>query len=349
MSGWLVTGGCGFVGSNLADALLGAGVEVTVLDDLSRVGSTDNLAWLRRRHGAGLRFVRADVRDAAAVARTVHEAAPEAVAHLAGQVAMTTSIADPRRDFEVNALGTLNVLEAVRLHAPESAVLYSSTNKVYGTLEALRVDELPTRYALPDHPNGLDETVPLNAHSPYGCSKLSADQYVLDHHAVYGLRTVVFRHSSMYGGRQFATYDQGWIGWFCQQALAQAAGDTTPFTISGDGKQVRDLLHADDLVACYLAAAARIDEIAGRPYNIGGGAGSSLSLLELFSLLESEIGTGPLAFERLPWRSGDQRVFVADTAAAERDFGWRPTVDKHTGVRRMVAWCRTLADERKAA
>lgn len=337
MSGWLVTGGCGFVGSNLADSLLSRGQDVVVLDNLGRVGSRDNLAWLRARHGSEFRFVEADVRDARAIERVVAEAQPLALAHLAGQVAMTTSIENPRLDFETNALGTVNVLEAVRLRSPGTIVVYSSSNKVYGGLDGVRVEEAATRYVLPDHPHGLDETQPLSGHSPYGCSKLSADQYVLDYHRIHGLATVVFRHSSMYGGRQFATYDQGWIGWFCRQAV-----DRTPFTISGDGKQVRDLLHAEDLVTAYLEAVEEVERTAGEAYNIGGGPAISLSLLELFGRLEAMTGAA-MRFERLAWRASDQRVFVADWRKAERDFGWRPAVGIEAGLTQMLDWTREVA------
>lgn len=339
---WMITGGCGFIGSNLADTLLSKGEQVVLFDNLSRLGSRDNLAWLRARHGADWAFIEADVRQAEAVAAAVREHAPAAVAHLAGQVAMTTSLQNPRLDFEINALGTLNVLEAVRLQAPETIVMYSSTNKVYGSLEEWPYVEAPTRYELPDHPYGLDENLQLDGHSPYGCSKLTGDQYVRDYQRMYGLRTVVFRHSSMYGGRQFATYDQGWIGWFCQKALEMENPASPAFTISGDGKQVRDVLHAHDLVAVYRQAAAQIATTAGQIYNIGGGMENSLSLLELFDLLAGLTGH-PLRFSRLAWRAGDQKVFVADTRKAERDFGWRPQVSKTEGIRAMLDWSRELA------
>jgi CDP-paratose 2-epimerase len=341
---WLITGGCGFVGSNLADALMRDGEDVVILDDLSRTGSASNLEWLRTRHGSDWRFEQADVRDADMVSRLVSETSPTVVAHLAGQVAMTTSIADPRRDFETNALGTFNVLDALRLRSPSSILLYSSTNKVYGSLEQFTYTETATRYVLPDRPLGLDEGLPLEGHSPYGCSKLCGDQYVHDFARMYGLRTVVFRHSSMYGGRQFATYDQGWIGWFCMKALEMADPAAPPFTISGDGKQVRDALHSDDLVGAYLSATAAIGTTAGRVYNIGGGPANSLSLLELFALLERLTGS-TMRFERLPWREGDQKVFVADISAAHRDFGWSPGVSSEAGIARMLDWCREMPSD----
>jgi CDP-paratose 2-epimerase len=350
---WIITGGCGFVGSNLAAALLEDGVEVVAVDTLVRTGSAENLAWLRSqaaRPGAG-RFthVAADTRSRTDVENMFAHHAPgvTAVAHVAGQVAMTTSIDRPRYDFEVNVLGAINVLEAVRLHLPGVVLLFSSTNKVYGDLCELRHEETSTRWTLPDQPAGLDEQTALEFHSPYGCSKGAADQYFLDYHRIFGLKTIVFRHSSMYGGRQWATYDQGWVGWFCQEALRQraevdAGREVVPFTISGDGKQVRDLLFADDLVRCYRLAALRGGEIAGRAYNIGGGPANSLSLLELFAILRRKVGI-ELRYERRDWRASDQRVFVADTRKARAEFGFEPRVDVEAGLDRTLAW---LADGR---
>ena len=338
---WLITGGCGFIGSNLVNALLAQGKEVVVLDNLSRIGSADNLAWLRSRHGNHWRFLQADVRDPQAIDNAVTATRPSVIIHLAGQVAMTTSLLNPRLDFEVNALGTLNVLESVRLHSDTSIVLYSSTNKVYGSLEHLRYQEEETRYILSDYPKGLGEDLALDGHSPYGCSKLAGDQYVRDYYRMYGIPTVVFRHSSIYGGRQFATYDQGWIGWFCHQALSMENPRKLAFSINGNGKQVRDVLHADDLIRAYQMAVQNIQKTAGRIYNIGGGPANSLSLLELFLLLESLTGNS-MRFQHLDWRLGDQKVFVSDTQRAQDDFGLRPEVSKERGIRNMLEWCRNI-------
>ncbi|MEW6336974.1 MAG: GDP-mannose 4,6-dehydratase [Acidobacteriota bacterium] len=338
---WLVTGGCGFVGSNLTDALLSDGLDVTVLDNLSRHGSPVNLAWLRTRHGRDWRFVEGDVRDGDRLQALLRELRPAIVAHLAGQVAMTTSLADPRLDFEVNAAGTFNLLEAVRRGSPDCRVLYSSTNKVYGALEGVRVEERPTRYVLCDYPDGLDEDLPLDGCSPYGCSKLAAEQYVRDYNRSFGLRTTVFRHSSMYGGRQFATFDQGWIGWFCLKAIEMADPATRPFTISGNGKQVRDALHSDDLVRLYRIAAGD-DAAVGRIFNVGGGAVNSLSLIELFAALERLVGA-PMRFDRLPWRPGDQRVFVSNNAKAIAALGWTPRVSVGAGLTAMLSWAREVS------
>ncbi len=338
---WLITGGCGFVGSNLAAALLDQGYRVVVFDNLAREGSARNLEWLRSRNG-NLVFRSGDTRNREDVDHVISAHARDlaAVAHLAGQVAMTTSIERPRLDFETNALGAVNLLESVRTFAPAATVLFSSTNKVYGSLDSLRCEEHDTRYVLPDHPQGLDESLHLDFQSPYGCSKGAADQYMIDYHRMFGLKTVIFRHSSIYGGRQFATWDQGWIGWFCRKAIEMADPEAPPFTISGDGKQVRDVLHADDIVRCYLLAAANIDRCSGRAYNIGGGMANSLSLVELFGMLERMTGHR-MRYTRLPWRASDQKVFVADTGKASRDFGFAPAVGKEEGLARMLEWVRT--------
>lgn len=333
----LITGGCGFLGSNLAAHALSQGIDLCVFDSLYRHGSQSNLQWLRSQ--GRFDFVHGDIRNANDVQRVIARVKPDAIFHLAGQVAMTTSIADPRMDFEVNALGTLNMLEAVRAHAPEAVVIYSSTNKVYGDLEQYQYRETDTRYACVEHPEGFDEETPLDFHSPYGCSKGSADQYLRDYHRIFGLKTVVFRHSSMYGGRQFATADQGWIGWFCQMAAETRNGQLkVPFTISGNGKQVRDVLHAEDMISLYFSALRHIDTAAGEAFNIGGGIDNSLSLLELFELLEYEIGK-PLHYTQLPPRNSDQRVFVADISkATARLGGWRPQVSASSGVSKMLGW-----------
>lgn len=333
---YMITGGCGFLGCNLACEAIRLGDAVTVVDNLSRVGATENLAWLRS--AGDYRFVHVDVRCAEDVSRVIAEVRPERIFHLAGQVAMTTSLESPRHDFEVNVGGGLNVLEAVRRHAAEATVIYSSTNKVYGDLESLRFEEQPTRYAAVDYPRGFDESLPLEFCSPYGCSKGSVDQYMLDYARMFGLNTIVFRHSSVFGVRQFSTVDQGWVGWFVKQALrTREQPEAEPFTIAGNGKQVRDVLFVDDLVRCYFAAADGIETARGKPFNIGGGMDNSLSLLELFALLEQELGV-KLRFRCLPWRQSDQKVFVADTARAESTFGWRPGIGAPDGIRKMIEW-----------
>jgi CDP-paratose 2-epimerase len=332
----LITGGCGFLGSNLAAHAIEKGIELVVFDSLYRESSVVNLSWLKEK--GAFRFVHGDIRNQNDVTRLIQDFSPDAVFHLAGQVAMTISIANPRMDFEVNVVGTHNLLEAIRLYAPDAAVIYSSTNKVYGDLEQYAYEETATRYICLDKPNGFDESTPLDFHSPYGCSKGAADQYMLDYARIFGLKTVVFRHSSMYGGRQFATYDQGWIGWFCQQADATRNGSLkAPFTISGTGKQVRDVLHADDMIDLYFAALKNSDTLQGQSFNVGGGIANSLSLLELFSLLE-EVGDVKLTYTKLVSRENDQRVFVADIAKVFKRIGWKPKVSARDGVQRMLEW-----------
>jgi len=336
----LITGGCGFLGSNLAAAALDRGTELMVFDNLSRTGSTANLEWLR---GKGeFTHVHGDIRNPNDVARLVRDFRPGAVFHVAGQVAMTTSIANPRMDFEVNALGSLNLLEAVREHAPEAAVIFSSSNKVYGDLEYIDYEATDTRYVDPAHPQGLDEATPLDFQSPYGCSKGTADQYMQDYARVFGLKTLVFRHSSMYGSRQFGTFDQGWIAWFCGQAVRASQGLLDkPFTIAGNGKQVRDVLEARDMARLYFAGLDQIDRAAGQVLNVGGGMENSLSLIELFALLEELTGTA-LEYETTPARFSDQRIFVADLAKTKALLGWQPQVSAREGISDAVAWARQV-------
>lgn len=327
----LITGGAGFIGCNLADALAGAGEQVTLLDDLSRPGTEKNLRWLQENHGNNLTFIHADIRHAAAMIDAV--ANHDVVFHLAGQVAVTTSVADPRGDFEINALGTLNVLEAARMAPTPPIVFFSSTNKVYGGMDHVRIAEAATRYTYADLPCGIPETQPLDFHSPYGCSKGAADQYVHDYARIYGLRTVVFRQSCIYGPRQMGVEDQGWLAHFIIAALMNR-----PISIYGDGKQIRDMLYIDDLVRAYRAALASIDSAAGQIYNIGGGAANTLAIwAECGPLLERLLGRSiPVHYGT--WRPGDQPVYVSDIQKAERELGWRPTVGVEEGIARLVDW-----------
>lgn len=336
MKHYLVTGGCGFVGSNIAQRLLRDGIKVTLFDNLSRKGSSENLGWLR---GIGsVKFIGGDIADREQIGGAIRETRPDVIFHLAGQVAMTTSVENPMRDFQTNVMGSVNLLEAVRIECPEASVLYSSSNKVYGALAAVNLREEEFRYAAPDSPNGIGEYAPLDFRTPYGCSKGAADQYFLEYARTYGLRTAVFRHSTIYGGRQHSTYDQGWVGWFCQQALLQKQDPASaPFTISGDGKQVRDLLYVDDAVDCYLEAAQQMVKITGQAFNIGGGIANSSSLLELFHELEKLLGIR-LNFTRREWRHEDQRFFVADCTKVSSATGWRPRVSKQEGIRRTLEW-----------
>ena len=337
----LITGGCGFVGSNIASRLLTEGKDVVVFDSLRRHGSADNLTWLR---GLGLKtFIHGDIRNANDVATLIATVKPATIFHLCGQVAMTTSMENPRLDFEINVLGTINLLENVRQTCPQAAVIYSSSNKVYGDLGQLALAEKAKRYLIPSLPNGVDEKIGLDFHTPYGCSKGAADQYMLDYARNYGLNTVVFRHSTIYGGRQYATFDQGWVGWFAGQALAQQHDPKLDaFTIAGDGKQVRDLLYVDDCVNCYLAAVTHIQDARGQAFNIGGGMANSCSLLELFDELEDILKITP-RYRRIDWRQGDQKFFVADIAKASRILKWQPKVPKREGIEAITKWVRSLA------
>jgi len=332
----LITGGAGFVGSNLAARLLERGDDVHVFDSLARDGSADNLAWLR---SLGLtHFTHADIRSARAVEDALRSAAPDVIFHLAGQVAMTSSLQFPRQDFEINVLGSINVLEAIRLYSPDTAVVYASSNKVYGNLDHLDLIETATRYRPSRGDGGIDERTAIEFHTPYGCSKGAADQYMLDYARIFGVRSVVFRHSTIYGGRQRATYDQGWVGWFVRMALhTQRTPARPPFTVSGDGKQVRDLLHVSDAIACYIAAYEHIEAARGQVFNIGGGVENSMSLLELLQHLESRLSV-KLNYKHLPWRSNDQKYFVADNAKALRLIEWSPQVSKTQGIEDTIDW-----------
>ncbi|HEV2127569.1 MAG TPA: NAD-dependent epimerase/dehydratase family protein [Thermomicrobiales bacterium] len=338
----LVTGGAGFIGSNVVDHALAAGHHVTVFDDLSRPHVDHNIDWLRERHGDAFDMLVASLTDADACERAVQDV--DVIYHLAGQTAVTRSVADPRRDFEVNALGTLNVLEAGRLTGRRPIVLYSSTNKVYGAMEGVATVELATRHAYRDLPNGVDESQPLDFHSPYGCSKGAGDQYVRDYARIYDLPTVVFRQSCIYGPRQMGVEDQGWLAWF---VIALATDQ--PITIYGDGKQVRDVLYIDDLLKLYDAAVERIDVAAGQIYNVGGGPKNAISIWwELKPLAEEVLGrrlADPCFDESRP---GDQAVFIADIGKARRELGWEPSVAPQDGIRRLTEWITANRDRLSA-
>jgi CDP-paratose 2-epimerase len=328
----LVTGGAGFIGSNLVDDLLKGGCRVTVFDALRRRGTEHNLAWLRGRHGDGrLRFVQGDVRDFETLRAAAREA--EVIYHLAGQVAVTTSVEDPRTDYEINALGTLNVLEAARLSGHRPALIFTSTNKVYGGLEDVAVEERATHYEYRDFPHGIPESQPLDFHSPYGCSKGAADQYVRDYARIYGLPTVVFRMSCIYGPRQFGNEDQGWLAHFMIAALTGK-----PITIYGNGKQVRDVLFVDDLVRALLLAVEKIDACRGQVFNIGGGPVNALAVWQEFRELLADLKGEKVPVRYDDWRPGDQPCYVSDIRKARRYLGWEPRVDKQTGARRLWEW-----------
>jgi CDP-paratose 2-epimerase len=324
----LVTGGAGFIGCNVTARLLRDGYRVAVLDDFSRAGSRPNAEWLQELGGDRLRIIEADVRDFDVVRQAV--AGVDVVFHFASQVAVTSSLLNPRHDFEANLGGTFNVLEALRLSAPEAVLLFTSTNKVYGNLEHVPVIESDERYAYAGGVEGIAESEPLDFHSPYGCSKGAADQYVRDYARVFNLRTAVFRMSCIYGTHQLGNEDQGWVAHFIYSALLGQ-----PVTIFGDGKQVRDVLFVDDLVDAFLAALARIESVRGDVFNIGGGIHQTLSLRELVRWIEARV---PFQIDWAQARVGDQKVYVSDVTKAARHLGWAPSVAVENGLERLWAW-----------
>ncbi len=329
----LITGGAGFIGCNLADRLLAAGQTVVLYDNLSRAGVHHNVDWLRKTHGGRLALRQADIRDRDAVRDAV--AGASQVFHFAAQVAVTTSLVDPAHDYEVNAGGTLNVLEALRTRTDPPPLVFTSTNKVYGALDDIALRRGSTRYEPVDrgaHGAGVAEDRSLDFHSPYGCSKGTADQYVLDYARSFGLRTVVFRMSCIYGPHQFGTEDQGWLAHFLVQAI-----EGRPIALYGDGRQVRDVLFVDDLVDAFLQALAHLDRTSGRAFNVGGGPAHTTSLLELLDLIAVLHGERPdLAFGE--WRTGDQRYYVSDTRRFQAATGWAPRVSVQAGVGRLYRW-----------
>lgn len=337
---YLITGGAGFLGSNLAAEVLKRKEELTIIDGHLRNGCAENLTWLKSL--GEFNDHKIDIKDKDDIDKVIAECKPDIIFHVAGQVAMTTSLDNPRRDFETNALGTFNILEAVKNHCPEATLIYSSTNKVYGDLEYLNYIEETSRYIVKEYPKGMPESIGLDFTTPYGCSKGAADQYIRDWAKSYSLNTVVFRHSSIFGGRQYSTFDQGWIGWFINCAVKAKSGKLKePFTIAGNGKQVRDVLFAEDLVDCYFSAAENIKKIRGEAFNIGGGYENSLSLLELFSHLEEMLDV-KLNYTKLDPRKSDQKVFIADLAKATEMFNWKPKVNKVEGLRKMISWVESL-------
>lgn len=329
----LVTGGAGFIGVNTVRHFLARGWDITIFDNFSRRGAEYNMDRLTEDCHGQFAVVRGDVRTDVRTLRTLAEQ-HDVIIHLAAQVAVTTSVTDPQTDFDCNALGTFNVLEAVRLSARRPIVLYASTNKVYGALEDLPVQQLAQRYAFAGDRRGVSEAQPLDFHSPYGCSKGAADQYVRDYARIYGLKTVVFRQSCIYGPHQMGVEDQGWVAWFL---IAGLFGK--PVQIYGDGKQVRDLLFVEDLVACYEKAIERIDRTAGKVYNLGGGPDNTLSLLEFFEHLSRTHGI-TITPTFAPVRPGDQPIFVSDCSAALRDLDWKPMVSVHAGIDQLLAWLK---------
>jgi CDP-paratose 2-epimerase len=333
----LITGGAGFIGSNLADRLLIEGESVVLFDNLSRPGVERNVQWLRNRHGGRVRLERRDVRDLQALRESI--ASASAVFHFAAQVAVTTSLESPEEDFEVNARGTLNVLEMLRLANPDAPLVFTSTNKVYGGLEHLELVREDDRYVpraeTGIRERGLSESAPLAFASPYGCSKGAADQYVLDYAHSFDLPALVFRMSCIYGPRQMGTEDQGWVAHFCRQVLARQ-----PISIYGDGCQVRDLLFVGDLVEAMLRARANAWELAGEAFNIGGGPANAASVLEVLAMIGEREGCEP-ACEFGEWRRGDQRYYVSDCSKFGRATGWHPDTSLREGLGSLHDWLRS--------
>jgi len=329
---YLVTGGAGFIGTNYSSRLLEGGKKVTIYDNLSRAGASNNIKWLRSIHGnESFDLVKGDLRDVPLLTSTVKDV--DIIIHLAGQVAVTTSVEFPREDFEINAVGTFNLLESVLQSNRNPIVLYASTNKVYGEMDSLGVFESSNHYEYTELHHGVPETYPLDFHSPYGCSKGSGDQYMRDFARIYGLPTVVFRQSTIYGPHQFGIEDQGWMAW-----LIIAAVTGKPITIYGDGKQVRDMLYVGDLLNAYDAAIRNIDIAAGQIYNIGGGPENVISIWKEFGpMLEGMLGRS-ITVEWDEWRPGDQRIYISDIRKAKNDLGWQPVIGITEGAQRLFNW-----------
>lgn len=330
----LIIGGAGFIGINAARYFTDKGWTVTIFDNFSRKGTDVSVEHFKKDYPDKCTVVTGDIVKSPEKLQPLMEK-NDVVLHLAAQVAVTTSITDPRNDFEQNALGTFNVLEAVRTSKRQPMLLFASTNKVYGSLEHLSVQDAATRHEFGDdtaRTHGVSEKEQLDFHSPYGCSKGVADQYVIDYARIYGLKTVVFRQSCIYGPHQFGIEDQGWVAWFTIAAMLER-----PLTIFGTGKQVRDVLYVEDLCALYEKAIEHIDTASGKAYNTGGGPSNTLSLVELIDILNNKYGYRLNPPKTEP-RAGDQPVFVADIRKAVADLGWKPRVGVEEGLKNMHDW-----------
>jgi len=331
---FLITGGAGFIGSNYCHRLLDRGESVSIFDNLSREGTEKNLEWLYAEFGnKSFNFVQADIRDQNKLNESAKDA--DVIVHLAGQVAVTTSVINPRDDFEINALGTFNVLEAARLSGKQPVLIYASTNKVYGGMEDLVVLEGNSQYTYQDFPFGISEERLLDFHSPYGCSKGSGDQYVRDYARIYGLPTVVLRQSCIYGPRQFGIEDQGWVAWFI---IASIMGK--PISIYGNGKQVRDLLYIEDLLDVYDLVISRNEISRGNVFNIGGGYENTMSVWSEFGPILSDILGEHLPVTFKDWRPGDQKIYVSDIRKAEKILGWKPKTSVKSGIQKLTDWVK---------
>ncbi len=327
----IITGGCGFIGTNVVLFHLRKKHKVVIIDNLSRRGTEVNLALLRRY--ANLKFYKVDIRDKEKISKVFSQNKDaDIVYHLAAQVAVTISVLNPYEDFEINVLGTLNVLEAARKYLPKTFFIFSSTNKVYGGMENIKIVEKNGKYFALDYPNGIDEDFNLDFHSPYGCSKGAADQYVRDYSRIYGLDTVVFRQSCIYGPNQFGIEDQGWVAYFCIQALLDKE-----ITIYGDGKQVRDVLYIDDLIDAFWLSYKNRKKVKGEIFNIGGGPENQVGILEFIKYLEKKLSK-PIKYKFSDWRPGDQKYFVSNNSKLYKYLKWKPKVTMYDGVNRLLDW-----------
>ena len=326
-----ITGGAGFIGCNATKKFMDNGHKVVIFDNLSRKGTDLNLKWLKTQ--GKFDFIKGDIRNYNQVCKAFKKhKKTDVVLHLAAQVAVTLSVTNPREDFEINALGSFNICEAVRNFIPEAVLLYASTNKVYGDMKSALVVKRNKRYEYEELAGGISEEYPVDFHSPYGCSKGTADQYIKDYSRIYGIRSVNFRQSCIYGYRQMGVEDQGWVIWFIICALLNKQ-----ISIYGDGMQVRDILFIDDLVDCYLGAISKIDITNGKTYNIGGGPKNAISILDLLDILQKVTGK-KINYEFSDWRPGDQKIFICDISKAKRDFSWEPKNNIETGIKKTIDW-----------
>lgn len=326
----LVTGGAGFIGSNLAFHFLKKNYDVTIFDNFERKGTRDNSDWLKKSF-PGIKIIKGDIRRMQDIKKAARN--KDIILHMAGQVAVTTSVIDPRTDFEINAMGTFNLLESARILGHKPIIVFASTNKVYGGMEEIKIIEEKERFAYKDLPFGISERMQLDFHSPYGCSKGAADQYVRDYERIYDIPTVVFRQSCIYGPRQFGIEDQGWIAWFIIATTL-----VKPITIYGDGKQVRDVLYIDDLVRLFEEAINNIKISRGKIYNVGGGMKNTLSVWSEFGPILEKLFVQKIKPTFADWRPGDQKIYVSDIRLVENELGWKPTVGVEDGITRLFNW-----------
>lgn len=335
---FLITGGCGFVGTNLALSLLKKRKKIIIIDNFSKPQSLLNYKFLKKQKN--IIFFKKNIFDKKFIFKTIMKYKPNTIFHLAGQVAMSKSLINPLKDFYDNVVGTVYLLEAVRLFSKKTKIIYSSSNKVYGDLLNLKIKKEKTRYTSFNYKNGFTENLALNFKTPYGCSKGSADQYVLDYSRIFKINTTVFRHSTIYGGRQFFTYDQGWLGWFSTQAFKQYKfKNKNKFSISGNGKQVRDLLHVDDVVKLYILASKKFKNLNGEAFNIGGGPKNSLSIIELIHILENKYKI-KLNYYFKKERISDQKIFISNNFKITRAIGWKPKISIKYGIPKILLWIK---------